>query len=281
MAYWDPELYGPTPRPRTDAGPGGGEFPGGDANQPQPGTPWYQNDPDQPVTGGPVMESPGAGASTSTTPPATGGGGTGTGAPPVTSTGQIAPYNPQSAPLNMFQGSYDWKPTVAWNPKWTTAEGVQMDALTKALQDPLWTPENIAAMKEVQKEQALSMAQQLGGEVNQRFAGMNRVPSGARQAALGDIDQQTAAEILAAYRDLDLGTRQQNAEYVLQASDALNSALGGQFGRQYDITRLGEGQRQFDLSHMLAVMDFLEKQRQFNEDLGYRYGALNLGATGL
>jgi hypothetical protein len=277
MAFWNPDNPGPASwvmKPwLQDNTPG-------DVTDPVRDRSWVDenldpygetiNDPEPPTTG--------AGASTSTDGGGGGGGaGTGSGAPPVTPTGQIPPYNPQSAALQMFQGGYDWKPQVAWNPKWTTAEGVQMDALTKALQDPLWTPENIAAMKEVQKEQALSMAGQLKAEGNQRFAGMNRVPSGARQAMLGDIDSETAGEILAAYRDLDLGTRQQNAEYTLRASDALNSALGGQFGRQYDITRLNEGQRQFDLSHFLAVMDFLEKQRQFNEDLGFRYGALGAG----
>lgn len=263
--WWDPATGGPT------------NMPGG--RLPNDSDPLYEEVPDylkedyqtEPEPTTPPAETP----PETTTPPA--GGGTGSGEPPVTPTGQIPPYNPQSAALQMFQGSYDWKPQVAWNPKWSEAEGYQMDALIKALRDPLWTPENIAAMKEIQKEQALSMSGQLKAEGNQRFAGMNRVPSGARQAMLGDIDSATAGEILAAYRDLDLGTRQQNAEYALQASDALNSALGGQFGRQYDITRLNEGQRQFDLSHFLATMDFLEKQRQFNEDLGFRYGALGAG----
>jgi len=155
------------------------------------------------------------------------------------------------------------------------AEGEQLAALRKALTEGMWTPENVAGMKEIQKEQALSMAEQMGGDVNQRFAAMNRVPSGARQAALGDIDSETMSQILAAYRDIDLATREQNANYLLSTSGALDQALGGQFGRRYQQGTFAEQQREFDLAHFLAALEYMEKQRQFNEDLGFRYGALN------
>lgn len=224
----------------------------------------------------PAPSKPGGGAAT-TAPPATSAQ---TNPSPVTSTGQIAPYSPTAAgasPLTPFNSSYDWKPEIKIPPGMYEAEGEQLAALRKALTEGMWTPENVAGMKEIQKEQALSMAGQLGEDVNQRFAGMGRVPSGARQAALGDIDSETMAQILSAYRDIDLATREQNANYLLSTSGALDQALGGQFGRQYQLGTFGEQQREFDLAHFLAALEYMEKQRQFNEDLGFRYGALNAG----
>lgn len=54
----------------------------------------------------------------------------------------------------------------------------------------------------------------------------------------------------------------------------------GMAGVGVDQARLGESGRQFDLSHALAIAQFLENQRQGNNSLGYNYAALNSGLWG-
>jgi hypothetical protein len=286
-----PEANNRRNQPQGDQGPGPQ-----DVIQPEPG--W------EPTGGGGGSEPPSSeGGDGGAPPPTTGGGGPGGG------TGgdgwdldkfasKFGKYNPMT--FNQFEGS---------NYGQGQQEGVA--ALRQALQNSEWSPGRVAAMKELQKEQALAVQDQLSKQLGGRYASMGRGQGGGKQSALRQLGSDTGADILGAYRDVEeraatgrrdellrtAGALGQEARagfgaglegQTAQADEnfrawesqmtpyqlALQKALGEQ-GINVDWGRIGESGRQFNLGHELALKEFDEKKRQFNAGLGFDYTKLN------
>lgn len=266
----------------------------------QPETGW------EPSGGGGGGEEPSTsgGGGGGAPPPSTGGGGGGGGGGDGWDLDKFASkfgkYNPMT--FNQFEGS---------NYGQGQQEGVA--ALRQALGNSEWSPGRIAAMKEMQKEQALAMQDQLAKQLGGRYAAQGRGQGGAKQAGLRQLGSDTAADILSGYRDVEERAAQGRRQELLQTAAALGQearagygaglegqtaqadenyrgwesqfepyrialqkALGEQ-GINVDWGRIGESGRQFNLSHELALKEFAEKQRQFNAGLGFDYTKLNVG----
>jgi len=103
--------------------------------------------------------------------------------------------------------------------------------LSNALNNSEWSPSRIAAMKEVQKEQALEQQRAIEDQINQRFASMGRSGSGLQQGLLSELLGSTGESILGSYRDINEQAAQNRRAELLMTADALNQALTGQMGR--------------------------------------------------
>ena len=137
----------------------------------------------------------------------------------ATKTGGFGRYNPYQ--FSMYTA-----------PNQEAEEGAQIGALMQALGHSEWSPERVAAQKEVQKEQALGMQQQLQEQIGERFAGAGRSGAGAEESSLRRVGQATASDILGSYRDIDENAANARRQELLATAGALGEALSGQSARR-------------------------------------------------
>jgi hypothetical protein len=116
-------------------------------------------------------------------------------------------------------------------PDQSAATGATQAALLDALRNSEWSPERIAAMKETQKEQALSMEDALSEKLGQSFASRGRLGSGAHLGQTAQLGEATREGILGAYRDINEQAAAGRRSELLSTAAALESALTGQMGR--------------------------------------------------
>lgn len=110
-------------------------------------------------------------------------------------------------------------------PNYSGYENNQLQALQNALNNSEWSPQRLAAMKEVQKEQALAMQKQAQESIDERFAAQGRTNGGAYDAQNNRLDQATISDILASYRDVDERGANARRDELLRTSDALRMAM--------------------------------------------------------
>ena len=156
------------------------------------------------------------------------------------------------------------------------------------------------------------MQQQLQQQAAEQAAASGFAPNGGRvQAQNRATNEAIMNAILNQNRDYEIAAAQQNRQDQLQALGIAESILGGQVGRsgnvfqnilsgqqanrddlfrgkQFDLQKeLGVGglgidqqrvsnqNRQFDASHGLNILQFLEGQRQHNNSMGFNWAGLN------
>lgn len=174
-----------------------------------------------------------------------------------------------------------------------------LQALSQALGQSEWSPERIAAQKEVQKEQTFGMRDQLAQQLGGRYAGLGRSGSGAETSGLRDLDEAAVSQALGGYRDIEENAANARRQELLATAGALNTALGGQMERWLapynlalqkelgegslglDWAQLGESARMGNLELLLAWNQLREQARQADNGMGYNWAALNLGGLGL
>lgn len=121
-------------------------------------------------------------------------------------------------------------------------------------------------------------------EAQKTFDNQFKVEDAALRRALAADDQARFAADFGqrGYEtDLDayLQERGQDIDKDLEGRRLDIQNILGTGGLDIDRARLTESGRQFDQSHLLDLLSFLENQRQFNRRLGYDYTGLGLGAN--
>ena len=162
-------------------------------------------------------------------------------------------------------------------------------------------------LAESQKDQALAMRQQLGGQVQQDSVSRGRSSgSGVERAILGGLDNNLVSQLLGGRRQIAVDAATQNRQDELGALSASNAAdaadlqrfgynndvignnnqsaiaeanlglqgrqltlqeLLGKSGIDLEQAKFGEGKRQFNTGAGLDLLRFIESQRQFNTGL--------------
>lgn len=215
-----------------------------------------------------------------------GGGGGGVGGGPGGS-GNVGAGDIQSL-LNQFW-QYDPSQFPQFNaPNMEPYQSNLLNSLNTALSNSEWSPQRVAAQKEVQKEQALKMGSQLEQQLAQRFAAQGRSNSGAYDAGRTDIGQENVAQILNAYRGIDENAANARRNELITTAAALDNALTGVGNRATEFYKTSLNPYQMALQKALgysgAATDWarwLEQQRQFNEGLGLDYAKVNMGYAGM
>jgi hypothetical protein len=162
-----------------------------------------------------------------------------------------------------------------------------LNSLNTALSNSEWSPQRVAAQKEVQKEQALKMGGQLEQQLAQRFAAQGRTNSGAYDAGRTDIGQENVAQILNAYRGIDENAATNRRQELISTAAALDAALSGVGNRATEFYQAQMTPYQMALQKALGYSGaanewarWLENQRQFNEGLGLDYAKANMSWAG-
>lgn len=234
------------------------------------------------------------------TGPATGGGGAATTGTPGSALGGPA----EAAKSGMF--------TQYAPPEHDFQNWQQLELISKLLANPETMNANvIEQMKQKQMEEAMTMTQQLQGKAAEDIAARGFGNGGQMAASNRAMNENLQQAILGQNRDIEIGATQQNRQDVLQALGVAESILGGQVGRSSNVfndilagqqanrgdhwtgkqldlqERLGVGGlnldsrridqqgRQFDASHGLNILQFLESQRQHDNGLGFNWASLN------
>jgi hypothetical protein len=162
------------------------------------------------------------------------------------------------------------------------------------------TPEYVNQLKEVNKEESTGLAQQLAHKLKLDAASRGTSFSGNEAMRGEKIGEAMNADIIRQNRAVDMQKAQTDRSDLLSAlgigqgynqsaqanyftnQDQARSQRAlelqdklGTGGLANDSARLNESSRAFDLSHALALRQFQEQQRQFNNQLGFNYNSLD------
>jgi hypothetical protein len=300
----------PTPAPAPVAAPAPQAAPA-PAAAPQPPTPTALRPEDTSITKW-VPTQDGTGWVPSDHPLAwkgpAGAGATGTGAPTTGTPGSALGGPAEAAKSGMFT---QYAPMEHDFQNWQ-----QLELVSQLLANPETLNANtIEQMKQKQMEEALSMSQQLqqqrGDAIAARGFGGGQIDASNR--AMNEAMMQA---ILGQNRDIEISAAQQNRQDILQALGVTESILGGQVGRSsntfndilagqqanrgdfwtgkqldlqkelgvgglgLDQQRINNQNRQFDASHGLNILQFLEGQRQHDNGMGFNWAGLNANQQG-
>lgn len=230
----------------------------------------------------------------------------------------VVPPQPTLQPGQMTYGGQDndrrtYEPLMAlpeWNqPDFGEQEQAQLAALMGVLQNPGIPEQQRAQMLERQKEQLMA-----GRDAGKSQVQENYLRRGLRGGALGAaerrLDDQFNSDLTRSSRDIEIANAGMRTSDVLNASQGLSSAMGGQFDRAntgfatalnrtlageglrgasadsyravynddvnsaFNNANFGEQMRQFDLSQQLAMKNFLENQRQYDSGMGFNYAQM-------
>lgn len=198
-------------------------------------------------------------------------------------------------------------------PEHQPANTQQLDIVKKLLSNPeTMGVEQTNALKQRSMEEALLYAQQLRQQKADELAARGLDPNGgSAQVNNRRMDEALTKTLLSQGRDIDIQAAIQNRQDVLGALGASEGLLQGQTNREGDIfrnailgqttaldnywrgkqfglqeklgvgglsldeRRINEGSRQFDKGYGLNVLQFLEGQRQHNNNSGFNWAQLN------
>ena len=189
----------------------------------------------------------------------------------------------------------------------------QLDLVSKVLANPeTMTPDVLNKMKQKSMEEALLFQQQQDAKDAEDLASRGfTAPGGLSEARKRKTAEAVQNAILGQNRDFEVQAAQQNRQDQLQALGTAEAILGGQVGRSsqvfndilagqqanrgdhwtgeqlklqrdlgqaginIDQQRVNASNKQFDASHGLDILRFLEGQRQFNGQNGLGWAQLN------
>lgn len=201
---------------------------------------------------------------------------------------QAGPQVPQFNAPQSYQGTQF---AQFQSPDQQAMNAQQTALMSRVLGDPhSMNAQNVAQLKERQKESALAMARQLGQQAGSIGAarGLQGNGSAVGQAQRA-VDQNMLAEILGGNRDIDLQKMQQDRADELQALQASEALQQGQLGRSRDAfssTLLGQTTQATDdrsvsqdaLQSGLAEFDARMQGNRFNADERFRQFETERGA---
>lgn len=110
-------------------------------------------------------------------------------------------------------------------------QGMANSVLQQVLKAPSLSPEVIAQMEGQFKDQALTMQQGQQGDIRQNFASRGLGGGGQERSLLASLGQNTQANLLNNYRDLNVGAAQTNRQDMLNALGAAEQGMGGEVNR--------------------------------------------------
>lgn len=164
-------------------------------------------------------------------------------------------WQPYQAQQFSPPAGYDERTNALWN------------SIQGLLDNPTFSPQNLAGMKEVQKEQALSMADQLKDAYGERAASRGTLLGGTTQGALQDIEQQSIADILNAYRDIDIMGAERNAADQARSIGLGQSLLGQQFSNAAQMFGLNADEGRYAFEQQTTPLDYQIKLALAQEGL--------------
>lgn len=222
---------------------------------------------------------------------------------PVQPNGQLMPYQPTPAPApapttgaQSIGGGVRGVPADLPGGQYQIpgqwgANDAQMQLLMSLFANPYsMSPEVVSQMKGMNRDSAVSMADQARAQMQQGIAsrGLN-LGGGQAQAGERRLNQAAIQNILSGNREIDIAKAQQDRQDVLGLLGMTNDVLGGQQGRQLaandfalqralglgqlglgwggldlDRDRLGESARQFNMGNQLdwaGLMNNMTMQR--------------------
>ena len=106
-----------------------------------------------------------------------------------------------------------------------------LDRVSGLIDTPVLGPQVISQIKEQQKEDILSLGEQIAQQVQQRGASRNVSQGGAIQRTLADLSTEQAGDITRSFRDVDIAAADRNRASILEALVLSEQLIGGQFGR--------------------------------------------------
>ena len=146
------------------------------------------------------------------------------------------------------------------------------------LDNPLsMSDQNVAALKDKQKEAALSMQRQLGSQNAEEMARSGRFGGGGYLAQNAAIQGQLARDVLSGNREVDLQKMKQDFADRKSVAELSDTMLTGQMGRATDSYRAGlEGQTERERGFREAATSAQEAERmgldraKYQADEGFR-----------
>ncbi len=151
---------------------------------------------------------------------------------------------------------------------------------------------HIAQMRGAAQNESTQMLGDLQTTIAQQAAGRGTLNSGTTAALQTGAHQQTIADMLNRFRDIEIQAAGENRDAEMAAIQAAQDFINGRFGRQIgrdqlslqaelgrgglaiDQSRLGESGRQFDLGHQLAWAGLLNNMVMGR--LGYGLDVANM-----
>lgn len=199
---------------------------------------------------------------------------------------------PKPAPLDQLPGM----PDEFWNyetylkglpeynaPDLMGADQANLQALLAALANPQWSDERAAGMKEVQKEQAISMEEQARQQAQQLAASQGRAYGAGTDRRIEDA---SLAQILGSYRDVNEQVANNRVNELLGISGALNTSMTGMTDRAQSnyAAEMERFQQALEMAlaesnQRMTWAEIMERAKEFYDQLGYNYAALNVNAV--
>lgn len=205
----------------------------------------------------------------------------------------IPPAAPAAAGSQVPQAHIPARPQVQAAPPAPELQQQTSDYASYLMANPhTMSDENLAQMQAQQREQAAIMARDAQGMRDASAAARGTYGGGQWEAGNRRASDALTASILGANRDLALKKMEQDRQDELAALGAGQDVLQSQWdtnmkdrqlglqeqlglgGLGMDQARLNEQGREYDLGQGLDIQKFFENQRQFNNDLGYKYSDL-------